>query len=142
QNLADTVAAHHGDIDKYVGDQIMANFHGANMAHDSVACSLRSPDVMTRLAEEHPEWHLDIGIGVDMGEVVVGAMGSKERMDYTVLGDHVNLSARLCSHAGPREPIVSENVAKEVANSPEFRLEALEPIHVKGKTGDLKVFSV
>ncbi|HZP20559.1 MAG TPA: adenylate/guanylate cyclase domain-containing protein [Bauldia sp.] len=142
QRLADTVAAHNGDIDKYVGDQIMANFHGANMARDSVACSLAIHDVMTRLAEEHPEWHLDIGIGVDMGEVVMGAMGSKERMDYTVLGDHVNLSARLCSHAAARQTIISNAVAEAVKDDPQFSLEPLEPIHVKGKTGDLKVFAV
>ncbi len=142
QRLADLVASHNGDIDKYVGDQIMANFHGENMAHDSVACSLAIQDVMIALADEHPEWHLDIGIGVDMGEVVVGAMGSKQRMDYTVLGDHVNLSARLCSHAAPRQTIISNAVAEKVKAVAEFRLEELEPIHVKGKTGNLKVFAV
>jgi adenylate cyclase len=142
QRLADLVATHNGDIDKYVGDQIMANFHGDNMARDSVACSLAIQDVMIALADEHPEWHLDIGIGVDMGEVVMGAMGSKQRMDYTVLGDHVNLSARLCSHAAPRQTIISNAVAEKVKVVPEFRLEELEPIHVKGKTGDLKVFAV
>ncbi len=103
QRLADLVAAHHGDIDKYVGDQIMAVFHGENMAADSTACCLAIQDVMDELKAEHPEWGLDIGIGVDMGEVVMGAMGSKERMDYTVLGDHVNLAARLCSYAAARQ---------------------------------------
>ncbi len=141
QRLADVVAAHRGDIDKYVGDQIMAVFLGEGMAADAVACSLAIQDVMDALRAEHPEWSLDIGIGVDMGDVVMGAMGAKERMDYTVLGDHVNLAARLCSYAAARQTIVSEAVAEGIAGDAAFRLEALEPIRVKGKSAALKVFS-
>jgi hypothetical protein len=94
---------------------------------------------MIALVDEHPEWELNIGIGVDMGEVVMGAMGSKERMDYTVLGDHVNLAARLCGYAAPRQTIVSEAVGEKLKDSKAFRLEPLPPIEVKGKTGELKV---
>jgi adenylate cyclase len=112
------------------------------MAADAVACSLDIQDVMVALTAEHPEWELEIGIGVDMGEVVMGAMGSKERMDYTVLGDHVNLAARLCGYAAPRQTIISDDVGEKLKTSPEFRLEPLEPIKVKGKTGELKVFAV
>ena len=113
QRLADLVAAHRGDIDKYVGDQIMAVFLGEDMAADSTACCLAIQDVMDELKAEHPEWGLDIGIGVDMGDVVMGAMGSKERMDYTVLGDHVNLAARLCSYAAARQSIVSRSGGRQ-----------------------------
>ena len=77
-----------------------------------------------------------------MGDVVMGAMGSKERMDYTVLGDHVNLAARLCSYAAARQSIVSEAVAEKIRTNPAFRLEALEPIRVKGKSAALNVYSV
>jgi len=98
--------------------------------------------VMEELKAEHPEWGLDIGIGVDMGEVVMGAMGSKERMDYTVLGDHVNLAARLCSYAAAKQTIVSEAVAAKIRTDSAFRLEALEPIKVKGKSSSLNVYSV
>jgi len=142
QRLADLVAAHDGDIDKYVGDQIMAVFLGENMAADSTACCLAIQDVMDQLKAEHPEWGLDIGIGVDMGDVVMGAMGSKERMDYTVLGDHVNLAARLCSYAAARQSIVSQAVADKIKNNPAFRLHGLEPIKVKGKSAALNVYSV
>ncbi|HET7717747.1 MAG TPA: adenylate/guanylate cyclase domain-containing protein [Bauldia sp.] len=142
QRLADLVAAHNGDIDKYVGDQIMAVFLGERMAADSAACALAVQDVMDELKAEHPEWGLDIGIGVDMGEVVMGAMGSKERMDYTVLGDHVNIAARLCSYAAARQTIVSEAVADKIGTDPRFRLESLEPIKVKGKSTQLNVYAV
>ena len=142
QRLADLVADHRGDIDKYVGDQIMAVFLGEDMAADSTACCLAIQDVMDELKAKHPEWGLDIGIGVDMGDVVMGAMGSKERMDYTVLGDHVNLAARLCSYAAARQTIVSEAVAERIRTNPAFRLEGLEPIKVKGKSAALNVYSV
>jgi adenylate cyclase len=142
QRMADLVALNHGDIDKYVGDQIMATFHGVAMAHDSVACALAIQDVMIELAAEHDEWKLDIGIGVDMGEVIMGAMGSKQRMDYTVVGDHVNLAARLCSYAKARQTIISDAVAKHLTGADGFHLDAMDPIKVKGKTGELKVFSV
>ena len=142
QKITDLVAANNGDVDKFVGDQIMAIFVGDNMAADAVACSLDIQDVMVALTAEHPEWELEIGIGVDMGEVVMGAMGSKERMDYTVLGDHVNLAARLCGYAAPRQTIISDDVGEKLRTLQAFRLEPLEPIKVKGKTGELKVFAV
>jgi adenylate cyclase len=142
QRIADLVTEHRGDIDKFVGDQIMAIFHEPTMAADAVACGLAIQDAMVELGREHPEWGLDIGIGIDMGEVVMGAMGSKQRMDYTVLGDHVNLAARLCSHAAPRQTIISDAVGKEVATTPAFRLESLEAIRVKGKSAALAVFAV
>lgn len=142
QKISDQVVANNGDIDKFVGDQIMAVFLGEEMAAHATKCALDIQDVMVELAKENPEWELDVGIGVDMGEVVMGAMGSKERMDYTVLGDHVNLAARLCSHAAPRQTIVSDAVGGRLKEQAEFRLEALEPITVKGKTGALDVFAV
>ncbi len=142
QRLADLVAEHHGDIDKFVGDQIMAIFHGENMAADAAACSLAIQEVMVEQLEEHPEWGLDIGIGVDMGEVVMGAMGSKQRMDYTVLGDHVNLAARLCSHAAPQQTIVSEVVAAKIRETGHFKLTAMEPLRVKGKSAPLNVYAI
>ncbi len=142
QRIADVVMLNHGDIDKYVGDQIMATFHGPDMARDSVACCMAIQDVMIQLAAEHEEWKLDIGIGVDMGDVIMGAMGSKERMDYTVVGDHVNLAARLCSYAKARQTIISDAVAPHIADSAEFHLEPLDPIKVKGKSAELKVFRV
>lgn len=142
QRQADLVSEHHGDIDKFVGDQIMAVFQGEDMATDAVACSLAIQEVMLEQAGEHPEWGLEIGIGVDMGEVVMGAMGSKQRMDYTVLGDHVNLAARLCSAAAPQQTIISDVVAEKVRLNRRFKLDAMEPIRVKGKTAPIGIFAV
>jgi len=142
EKLADTVAEHHGDIDKYVGDQIMAVFHGDDMVENALACGVAFQEVMLQLGREHPDWGLDVGTGVDAGEVIMGAMGGKQRMDYTVLGDHVNLAARLCSHASPRQTLVSESAYARVKDKSRFSFESLEPIHVKGKSKPQTIYAV
>jgi len=142
QSLADIVIAHHGDIDKFVGDQIMAIFQGEEMARNAVACALKFQEAMADLGEDYPEADLEIGIGINLGEVVMGAMGSKERMDYTVLGDNVNLAARLCAHATAGQTLISESVHTAVSKVKDFRIEPLEPIRVKGKSEPIHVYTV
>jgi len=142
QQLAEIVMAHHGDIDKFVGDEIMAVFHGGKMARDASACALAIQAAMPQLAKDYPDAELDIGIGIDVGEVVMGAMGSKERMDYTVLGDHVNLAARLCSAAAPGQTLISENVRKDIAKVRTMKPNALDPIKVKGKAKPVKIYDL
>jgi adenylate cyclase len=142
QNLSELVVAHGGDIDKYVGDQIVAVFQGEEMVANGVRCALAMQSKMAMLAAEHPDWHLTVGIGINTGEVIMGAMGSRERMDYTVLGDHVNLAARLCSEAGPGQTLISASSQQALAGSPEFVITALAPLMVKGKSERVAVFQV
>ncbi len=142
QSQAEIVTANRGDIDKFVGDQLMAIFAEGNMAMNAVKCALAIQDVMVDLSKQNPEWNLDIGIGVDVGEVVVGAMGSRDRMDYTVLGDHVNIAARLCSSAAPKQTLISDSVHDSVRAAKTLTIKALTPIKVKGKAKALKVYDV
>lgn len=141
-DLGAAVAQNNGDIDKFVGDQLMAVFQGENMSKYAVRCAAEIQTMMVRSAEKHPEWKLDIGIGIDVGEVVMGAMGTADRMDYTVLGDHVNVAARLCSAADPRQTIVSQSVYSDTQELNEFSFEAMEPIQVKGKSQPIRVYQV
>jgi len=102
-------------VDKMVGDEVMALF-GAPIRYEdhavrAVNTALRMQEVHTKLMEE---WRLagitnppPMGIGINSGEMIVGNIGSELRMDYTVLGHHVNLAARLCSAAKPGEILVS-----------------------------------
>jgi adenylate cyclase len=142
QEQAEIVAAHRGDIDKFVGDQILAVFQGEDMVRNAVGCALAMQAKVDELGRAHPDWDLDVGIGINTGEVIVGAMGSKHRMDYTVLGDHVNLAARLCSHARPGQTLVTASAYAAIADCPEFAAEALAPIAVKGKREPVPVYQV
>ena len=84
QHQADIVAKHHGDVDKFVGDQIVAVFQDEEMERNAVRCALEIQSATDELGREHPDWDLEVGIGINTGEVIMGAMGSKNRMDYTV----------------------------------------------------------
>lgn len=138
QKLADIVTANHGDIDKYVGDQIMAVFAGANMSKHAVECAIGMMNAMNEMASQTSA-DLKIGIGVNTGEVVVGAMGSTHRKDFTVLGDHVNLAARLCSAADPDQTLVSRVVYDALPAKLRDAARPLPPISVKGKKAQIEI---
>jgi hypothetical protein len=74
---------------------------------------------------------INVGIGLNSGEVVMGNMGSEEHMDYTVIGDSINVAARLCGVAHPGQVLVSKAVAEAVGDHASWK--ELPPITVKGK---------
>jgi class 3 adenylate cyclase len=102
--LTRVVFEHHGFVDKFVGDLIMAVFGApTSREHDTanaVACARQMVTVRHEMnrGAEHP---LEVGIGLATGEVVAGLMGSEDRANYTVLGACVNLASRLCGEARP-----------------------------------------
>jgi adenylate cyclase len=142
QRQADIVSRHHGDIDKFVGDQIVAVFLGDDMVPNASLCALEIQAATAELGREHPDWGLAVGIGVNAGEVILGAMGSKDRMDYTVLGDAVNVAARLCSHAARGQTLLSADTYRTIADRAEFAAEPLAPIAVKGKSEPVRVYAI
>ncbi len=139
QTISDIVAENHGDIDKFVGDEIMALFVGSNMTKHAVECAIAIMNAMKKMTTESGV-DLRIGIGIHVGEVVFGAMGSSQRKDFTVLGDHVNLAARLCSAAGPDETFVTRAVIDDLPAKLSDIADTLEPISVKGKAKPIEIF--
>jgi adenylate cyclase len=130
-----------GDIDKFVGDEIGAVFTGEDMAVRAVDAARRIQAKLRETNDEREKSGADpvhIGIGIHTGEVVMGSIGSHDRMDYTVIGDNVNLTARLCSAAGKGEIIVSKEVYSRLGDRKNF--EKLEPITVKGKSKPIEVY--
>jgi len=141
QQLSEMVHANHGDIDKFVGDQIMAVFDGSRMTKHAVQCATDFMNIMETLAAQSGA-DLSIGIGVHVGDVVVGAMGSRERKDFTVLGDNVNLSARLCSSAAAGQTLISRDVVEDLPKKFAQRAKRLEPISVKGKSKPIEIYAI
>lgn len=139
---ADLVKAHGGDVDKFVGDELVAVFQGEQMVANAARCADAIQKEIARLNAENPQWDIAIGIGINTGDMIMGAMGSADRMDYTILGDTVNLGARLCSAAGRHKTILSESSAEDLRTTSDFDLLELEPIEVKGKTDPIRIYEL
>jgi adenylate cyclase len=102
QAMTDTVFKHDGAVDKYVGDAIMALFGIPLPCEDHARRAVATAiDMQTALLELQESWRaqglpvIDIGVGINTGEMVVGNMGARDRLDFTVIGDSVNLASRV-----------------------------------------------
>jgi adenylate cyclase len=143
--MVDVLFQHHGTLDKYMGDAIMALF-GVPKAFDgyiadAVRCALRMQQALrslNRKRETQGEQRIEIGIGLNCGDVIWGPLGSRKTMDYTVIGDVVNVASRLCSRARGGELIVSEAICRQV--EADFFLEELEPASLKGKALQVRIW--
>ncbi len=116
-----------GDIDKFIGDEIMAIFPDPNSA---VKCAYGMMQAVAHL-DNVEETTLRIGIGINSGEVVTGTIGSMERREYAVIGDTVNLASRLCSIAKKNMILISDSTNGQLKGKIESRLIADQKI--KGK---------
>lgn len=130
-----------GDIDKFVGDELVAVFLGDDMVKRAVECGIEIQQTMSNVSSTAGE-DVGIGIGINTGEMVMGAMGSEDRMDFTVIGDSVNLGARLCSAAKRGQILLSGITADYVRDTNSIHLVKLEPIKVKEKEQSIAIFEV
>jgi adenylate cyclase len=119
---------HGGEVDKYLGDAAMAIFAGPAMAHDAVRCGLA---IRAALAGEGDAPGRSVGVGINTGWVVRGTVGSPDRMEYTALGDAVNVAKRLCDAAAPGDVLISAATFDRVRA--EVHAEPLPPLAVKGR---------
>ena len=114
------VHQHGGVVDKFVGDMIMALFGAPSAFGDDAMrasqCALRMVLRRDELNAAGP-WDFQIGIGIATGQVVAGCMGSEQRLDYTVLGERVNLAARLCSEAAPAEVLIDNTTMGKLGST-------------------------
>jgi class 3 adenylate cyclase len=135
---ADLVKECGGDVDKFVGDELVAVFEGEKKEANAVEAAIRIQHEMVKLIQDVKDIH--VGIGINTGEVVMGAVGSRDRMDYTVIGNHVNLGARLCSAAAKGQILISQSVFEHL----ERRIETknLEPIRVKGIENPVPIYEI
>lgn len=141
----DKVIKWQGLLDKFVGDCVMAvygvPFDKEDDAYRAVRTAMDIRDGLVKLnviRERKGEKVVGIGIGINTGEVVSGNMGSPQKMDYTVIGDNVNLAARLEASAPAGRIFVSESTYLETKNRIQYN--QLDSVLVKGKKEPVKVF--
>lgn len=140
--MIDVVFANNGTLDKIIGDELMV-LYGVPLKRDDDAerAVLSAQQMFSSLVRFNRQMEieglptLDIGIGINYGKVVSGNIGSEKQMNYTVIGDAVNLAARLCSHAKAGEIVISESVFSQLQNATGF--DEQSPIRVKGKENEI-----
>lgn len=119
-----------GDIDKYVGDEIVAIFEGPDAVQNAAIAALKIQELVEATTTENFDG-LRLGIGIHMGEAIIGMVGSKDRADFTVIGDNVNLASRLCDAATPGQIVISQTVHKILKD--DFVQEGPYRLKVRGK---------
>lgn len=145
--MTDIILEYRGTLDKYVGDEIMC-FWGAPVPEEdhailSCKCGLRQMQALAELNEGWPpEKRIDIGIGINSGIMTVGNMGSAGRMNYTLMGDNVNLGARLegTNKEYQTHVLISEYTYGLVADRVVAR--ELDNIRVKGKNKPVLIYEL
>jgi class 3 adenylate cyclase/uncharacterized membrane protein SpoIIM required for sporulation len=147
--MTDIILKNKGVVDKYIGDAIMA-FWNAPLDvqnHEEIACQ-SSLEMIESLGILKKQWHdekipeINIGIGMNTGEAVVGNMGSAQRFDYTIMGDNVNIASRLegLNKIYGTAIIISEFTYEKVKHK--FACRELDFVRVKGKTKPLKIYEL
>jgi adenylate cyclase len=144
--MVDVIFQYEGTLDKFVGDEVIALFGAPvpmqNAEVKAVQCALDMMRVLaefnrTRAAEGQHE--INIGIGINTGMVVTGAIGSSRALQYTAIGDAVNTASRLCSVAQAGQIILSEATFRKVQH--QVAAVPLPPVRVKGKADELRVYN-
>ena len=135
---------HGGYIDKFIGDAVLGVF-GVPVFHENHAeRAVHAAQEMISLFEKERPGKSDlfkaVGIGINTGVVVSGNIGSQDKMEYTVIGDTVNVASRLNGLAGPGEIVVSNSVHAAVKSL--FRFETLPPQRIKGRSEPITVYKV
>jgi adenylate cyclase len=146
--MTEAILENGGTLDKYIGDSVMALFGApdsdpANDPVHAVSAALEMQRAMSKVNAKLSQRGLPtiaIGVGIHTGRVVVGEIGSERQMNYTAIGDAVNLAARLESNAAPGQILVSADTAKRLGDG--FTVRPLPPIRVKGKAEPVPVFDV
>ncbi|MGH9743750.1 MAG: adenylate/guanylate cyclase domain-containing protein [Candidatus Acidiferrum sp.] len=142
--MTNVIFEHDGTLDKYLGDGLMALFGAPfslqNDAEAAVRAAIGMQKSLTDLNHTSGKAALSIGIGIHTGEAVVGFLGTERRMDYTAIGDTVNVASRLTSQAAPGQIVISSathsRLAREIPCSP------LAAMKLKGRAEPIDVHEV
>ncbi len=142
---AEEILAEDGTLDKFLGDAVMGIFNAPLDQPDHVLRAARAALAMRDAIEQHrlnvPEpYRLNYGIGINVGEAVVGNIGTAQRLDYTAIGDPVNYAKRLQENAHGGQILISEAAYEQIKD--QIEVNALEPLAVKGRSTPEKVYEL
>jgi class 3 adenylate cyclase len=141
--LAEAVHVHGGNVNKYLGDGLMAMFGAPRPLEGHALRAVRAGIEMQRRMEA---WNsgraapLHVGVGIHTGVVLGGKVGSRDRLEYTLIGEAVNLASRLCGKAAPRQVLLTRDTFRQLGGGIEAR--ELEPLTVKGLSYPVQVYEV
>ncbi|HVS47749.1 MAG TPA: adenylate/guanylate cyclase domain-containing protein [Candidatus Dormibacteraeota bacterium] len=134
-----------GVIEKFVGDGVMATFGASDFQPDHVDRAMAAAiglvganEALNRRCAGAWGFRLEVGVGIASGPVVIGAVGSDDRSELGVLGDAVNVAARLVMHAGPGEVLMTGTVYHAVAEM--LKSELTNQSAVRGRNGSLEIY--
>jgi class 3 adenylate cyclase/HAMP domain-containing protein len=122
-----------GDIDKFIGDEIMASFHGKDATYLAIKSALEiQQSIQDENQRKKDTEHIccEVGIGISTGKVIVGNVGYDEHMDHTAIGPAVNLTSRLCSYAKAGEVLIDKQ--SFIQSSYQCDYELIESLSLKG----------
>jgi len=143
--MTDIIFSHDGTLDKYMGDGLMAVF-GAPMekegdAERAISAALEMREELAAMKRMlGPDRIFNIRIGINTGRIVAGNIGSPRRLDYTVIGDPVNIASRLESLAEPNQILIGEETYRYTKKK--FKIKKYGPRLVKGKSSEIMVYEV
>jgi len=147
EEIAHVVNAKQGVIDKFLGDAVLCIFEGADSAQRAVSCGVEMLAAVSAFNAENDSpanQSIQIGIGVHCGTVILGTIGSPERMDSTVLGLTVNLAKRLeeLTKSLNVAVLISDEVARQLPDGYPYKLRSLGEVSLKGSSSPLTVYEV
>lgn len=147
--LSYVIDAHHGVIDKYIGDEVMVLFgaplHKEDSAFEAVVCALEVMKELKNWNEERKGKGLSpvsMGIGIHTGKVCAGNMGAENRLNYTVIGSNVNLASRLCAAAKQEEILISQDTLASPFVAERVLVDDMGLLAFKGFDESKRVFKV
>ena len=144
--MIEIIFKYNGTLDKIIGDALMVIYGAPNSTEqDTENAVLTAIEMQEKLIQFNQDRIINlkqpikIGIGINRGKVISGNIGSKQQMNFTVIGDSVNIASRLCSVAAADEIIVSDAVWKKVKHLKSFKSKKLTPVKVKGKVKPIEI---
>jgi len=140
---ARVVKANGGEIDKFIGDEIMASFSGEDGSYRAIKSAI---EIQKEIAKENKkreaahETICNVGIGINRGEVIVGNVGYNDHMDFTAIGLAVNITSRLCSSAKAKEIIIDKNTFD--LSGCRYAVKPYKPLTLKGISYKVAAYSI